>query len=603
MQRQLHALALVTVLFSSGCPGCDPDELNRSLRRIAVDVCAEPKLSDKGGVDDCNLDFGMVDVSARVSKEILLSNISDTDIQIHSYRITEDSDPAFAVDYIPTGLKAGLSAKMTVSFGPMLESTVEGKIILGTDAENASNPEAGQITIHVHGGGANNGLPHLRVQVLDQERDTCCDLGLVAKGTAANCRMRLTNVGSRALVLHEVSLVASATDGPWAPVGALPTDPANHEDDARFTIEPGESSTITYRFEPLDFLPHAAQVLLRTNAPRSCGPVGAFDGNQCNPRDYPSPCPAGEVGVVKVNLRAQGIGAPRCVARIKAVNGSSTFDPRLIEPLDDVQLTAEDSVSSAPGINITNYTWTISRRPPGSRVMLDDPTSRTPRFVFENSSTVRLNGLDVAGEYEARCQVTDSRGIQSINDNESRVMLAAFPTEGIHVQLVWDTPDSDVDLHLIRENPPGTFNAAYPKQPSKDDCNFLNCPREPVPEPGYEPEDQLPPIWDSTNPAHRGGNPVMDVDDQQGYGPENVNIEAPLAGQYLVRAYFYAGHQQVDTEATIRVHYYGNLVAEHAHLLVPGDNWDVGKIVWSASGAPSWEPIDQIVSNIPSGEN
>ncbi len=96
-----------------------------------------------------------------------------------------------------------------------------------------------------------------------------------------------------------------------------------------------------------------------------------------------------------MDFRGQGASPPTCVAKILSVNGNTTFDPRLIAPLDDVVLTAADSSVSVSGNTITGYSWEIRSRPQGSTVHLDNPMSMTPRFVFDNTSTNHINGLDV----------------------------------------------------------------------------------------------------------------------------------------------------------------------------------------------------------------
>jgi hypothetical protein len=570
------------LLGLTACPDCDEVIVDRATKRIAVDVCTEePNINGKGGVNGCNVDFGQANLSERVTREVTLSNVSDQDLKVESYQFTSSSDPSFSVDHLPTSLRAGVSARMVLSFRPMLESEVVADIILVTDAENADNPGPGKVTIHVRGTGANNGLPQLRVEVLDQASDACCDLGLVAMGSIASCRVRLTNTGTRGLVLDEVRLLEGETTGSWTPVGSLPTDPLNHGDDANYTIPPNESSTISFRFTPTDLLPHQARVQIVTNDPSACGPVGAFDSaGVCSRRSYLSPCPQGQHGVVTVDMRGQGADPPVCVARIKSVNGSSSFDPRLIEPLDDVQLTAEDSTSSVPGITITGFKWTITRRPPGSNVRFDNDSSPTPRFAFDNTSTVVITGLDVAGEYEARCEATDSRGTRSVNDAAATVGFMATPSEAIHVQLVWDAPSTDVDLHLIRQYPDGQ----YQFNSDTEDCYYANC----------KPTMTNSPNWDPANALHQGGNPVLDVDDVEGYGPENININAPVPNKYKTSVCYYSDHGNGDTVATLRVYLYGNLIAEYMQLIRNGDLWDVGNVAWQETGAPVWEEVNTV---------
>lgn len=581
MRQTIYVLAVgASSLLLASCSGCDSMVMESPQLKVAVDVCAKPDINGLGGVEDCTVEFGATDVSTRVVKEIRISNVSEQELLIDSGVLSGSSDPAFTLEHVPSRLQPGGTAKMTVSFGPMLVNEVSGDIVLQTNADNAKNPEAGQLTIHLHGVGVDNGLPALKVEVLDQEQDACCDLGLVPIGSASNCRIRLTNVGTRDLVLQEAALVASATDGPWVTVGALPTDPMDHSDDAHFTIAPGESSALTVRFKPEDMVPHHARMLLRTNAPRNCGAVGEFVGNSCQRLESAPECAEEQRGMVTVDLRGQGIEAPVCMAGIKSVNGNTVFDPRQIEPLDNVELTAEASTTANPALTIASYQWTITRRPAGSNVRLDNPTSATPRFVFDNTSERLIVGLDVAGEYEVTCKVTDSRGTTSQNGSGATVLISAIPSEAIHLQLVWDLDGSDVDLHLIREQPAGQF--AF--NDSTDDCYYSNC------KPTHDG-----PVWDDADPPHVGGNPVLDVDDTEGYGPENINVKEPLAGRYKALVYYFSDKDQGPTLATVRVYLYGNLIAEYQKMISDRQKWDIGIVDWPATGGASWTGIDQIV--------
>ncbi|MEW5848870.1 MAG: hypothetical protein AB2A00_08645 [Myxococcota bacterium] len=591
MRRSLSWLIPALVAFG-GCPFCpllvDPEVLGNQSRRVVVEVCSGGNFIDgKGGTDQCVMDVGAQDLSARVSREIKLHNVAEDPVKITGYEFSSASDPAFAVVHYPDVINPGVTSQLIVSFRPLLESTVEGDLILLTDAQN-TNPSSeepgdgkGRITIHMKGAGVNNGVPHLEVSVeLGAEVSSCCDLGYVAKGNVATCPVRLKNTGQRGLVLEEVGFVAEATDGPWEPVGRQPV-PNDPTDDEAFTIGPGESKIISFKFKPTDVLPHAARVRIKTNAPRVCGPVGQFADNMCSPLSYADPCPSEQVGIATVDLKGQGADPPVCVAKIKSVNGDSVFDPDLIEPLDDVELTAEDSYTSQPDLTVTGYKWTIVRKPVGSGVHFDNDASPTPRFVFDNTSTNIITGLDLVGEYEARCEVTDSRGTKSINDAQATVAFRATPSEAIHLQLVWDAPETDVDLHLVREFP--VDSGSFEKN-SDNDCYYANC----------KPTTDGP-IWGSAETeAHKGPNPVLDVDDVQGYGPENSNINEPLPGKYKALVHYFSDHGNGDTVATLRVYLYGNLVAEYFRLISDGEWWDVGNVIWPGDAAPSWEEVDAL---------
>jgi hypothetical protein len=566
--------------FLSACNFCPDGELTNITRRIAVDVCTgEPQTPGKGGTTECNVTFANADLSVRNRSTITLHNVGEEEIQITGYEFTSTSDPAFGVEFLPSSIKAGISSQMVVTFRPLLESQVQGDLILKTNAQNALDPAEGQVRLHLVGAGVDNGLPGLQVDVVDGDTlGACCDLGLVAVGSIGNCQVRLTNNGTRTLVVDEVSFdAANTTSGVWTPVGALPT-PGNTTEEDRFSIAPGSSQIISFRYQPTDVTSSRARVVIKSNAPRACGPIGQFAGPMCNRLAYEDPCPSGGAGSVSVDFRGQGANPPECVARIKTVNGETDFDARLIEPLDDVQLTAQDSRVSVGGLTITNYHWTITRRPPGSTVRLDTPDGMEPRFVFDNTSTNAITGLDVAGEYEVRCEVVDSQGTSSVNDGTAIVAFSATPSEAIHLQLVWDAPETDVDLHMVRDSG-GMFT-----RNTANDCYYANC--KPTNTSGA-------PEWDNTM-GRTPGDPTLDVDDVEGYGPENSNISAPVAGRYQALVHYFSDHGRGDTVATMRVYVYGNLVAEYNALLTDGQWWQVGVVEWPASGAATWTEQDMI---------
>ncbi len=133
-------------------------------------------------------------------------------------------------------------------------------------------------------------------------------------------------------------------------------------------------------------------------------------------------------------------------------------------------------------------------------------------------------------------------------------------SQGIHVELVWDSNNCDVDLHFLR--PGGTFNRA------PGDCHWRN----------------MSPSWG--DPDDIASNPYLDVDNVWGYGPENINFQSPSPGEYTVIVHYfsdsYAGSPSTPTNATIRIYHYGNLEAEFGptHLAQTGVRWDVCTIHW-----------------------
>ena len=89
----------------------------------------------------------------------------------------------------------------------------------------------------------------------------------------------------------------------------------------------------------------------------------------------------------------------------------------------------------------------------------------------------------------------------------ANVTLTACATAGFRVQLTWDTgpSNSDIDLHLVR--PGGSVSSAT------TDCYYGNCtPFDPALDWGV---------------AGATGNPLLDVDNTDGYGPENITLSGP----------------------------------------------------------------------------
>lgn len=133
-------------------------------------------------------------------------------------------------------------------------------------------------------------------------------------------------------------------------------------------------------------------------------------------------------------------------------------------------------------------------------------------------------------------------------------------TQGLHLQLDWDSDNCDVDLHLL--NPQGTFFQG------PNDCYYAN----------------MAPNWGVANDF--SDDPFLDVDNVWGYGPENINLQEPQAGRYTVIVHFYSdtyeGSWSTDTNATLRVYFYGQLAGTFGptHLASTDWTWDVCTIDW-----------------------
>ena len=164
---------------------------------------------------------------------------------------------------------------------------------------------------------------------------------------------------------------------------------------------------------------------------------------------------------------------------------------------------------------IVSASWSMLSAPSGSAAAPPAPGS---------GFTVTFTP-DIVGEYRMELTVWDDDG----NQGTCEFSVLATPGEGLRVELVWNPPESpmdhsDVDLHLLHQNGPAWFHETY-------DCYYTNCDSAY----GYNLD------WDVPNDL--SDNPRLDLDDTDGFGPENINIDDPVPGHsYRVGVHYYDDH-------------------------------------------------------------
>ncbi len=227
-------------------------------------------------------------------------------------------------------------------------------------------------------------------------------------------------------------------------------------------------------------------------------------------------------------------------------NGGSDIDypvaeidcPGTSAPPQWVALSASDSYDPE-GHKPLEYEWTLSIRPPGSQAELTNLyTDATSLFT------------DSAGDYEVKLVVENAIGTRSA---AARCNIAAIPIDELHVELSWDTSQADLDLHLLEDG--------VPFYQSPGDCNWCN----------------KNPKWAADGTAD---DPRLDLDDQYGYGPENINILEPADGQYHVKVHYFDDHGDDAVTATVRIYAYQELVYQDSQVMHRNDRWDVAVVNW-----------------------
>lgn len=486
----------------------------------AFSVCASAPL-EKNPNDffrDCAFDFGDVDIGRARVFSFTIRNPSGVKLSVRSVAMSDDSDPAFTVDgEVPTTVDAGvgggvgsLGTVVSVKFQPTVEGAVAGQLIIESDGENLDDDGDGkisapeQVVINLTANGLSRCKPKIEVA------PAACNFGEVGVGATAFCDLSINNTGECELLVTDVGFTP---DTPF---------PSVFGPQGNFIV-------------PVPVPAHTGVSLRLYARPQNTDlATGTLIITSLDP----------ETPEVSVPLQVQGANAPTCVARVSKVNGSPV-DPSAgipaIEPLDDVEFSSDQSQSAIAGGAITNSAWRIVSAPNESSASLTNTEGQTTRFHFSSASG-NVNAVDVAGSFTLGLIVTDDRGAQS---TECQVTINAVPREGLHVQLTWDRPDNDIDLHLARGGTTGSLPWC-----SADDCYFAGTNRN----------------WGGGNK-----NPSLDIDDLEGFGPENINIEAPADGDYTVGVGMYT--HDSDATVTVKIFVGGALEFEGFQLLRNGDSW------------------------------
>ena len=135
------------------------------------------------------------------------------------------------------------------------------------------------------------------------------------------------------------------------------------------------------------------------------------------------------------------------------------------------------------------------------------------------------------------------------------------------VSMVWNTPETDLDLHVVRQ-PGAPFGV--------DDCYF----------------EAKNPDWG--RPEIRNDDPVLDLDDRNGLGPETMDLLAAADGVYDLYVHFFGFDRpslpatHVEVKIMLRD---GTVVVRSAILATCGEMWHLGRYV-HAGHERRFEPSD-----------
>jgi hypothetical protein len=152
-----------------------------------------------------------------------------------------------------------------------------------------------------------------------------------------------------------------------------------------------------------------------------------------------------------------------------------------------------------------------------------------------------------------------SAGVSTLNVPLTAEVIPPPPSAtAISLILRWNTNMTDVDLHLVK---PGgtTFDFLG------SDCYYAS----------------KNPDWNIMN--DNSDDPFLDVDDIDGNGPEEINLQTTAPGRYDVYVHYFNDRFSGPSNATLDVFVAGQMVNSISQNLTCNDLWHAGTIDWDGT--------------------
>ncbi len=289
-----------------------------------------------------------------------------------------------------------------------------------------------------------------------------------------------------------------------------------------------------------------------------------------------------------------------------------------------------DKSFALPGKKVTKWEWKVVSKPKGAENHTFHPSNKAPNVCFGvKGGAGGTPTINVAGAYVFELRVWDDAGNESCAPGLHP--LSVIPDEAIHVELLWETPSdtdkvcdggdnngkkcathedcpagscehdkglgsgTDMDLHFAHKDAMLTNTCVDPpKICGGKPCYCL---------PDLDGDGQTDPwfhkqfdcYWLNPNPnwgsaaATKDDNPGLDLDDTDGWGPENLNLkEAENGVEYWVGVHYWKDNNFGPSTANVRIYIWGNMELDATSTpMKQCDMWWVKRIAW-----PSGKLVD-----------
>lgn len=541
--RRVFLFLAVFGLLLAGCKGCSqtPEETDffdpTGFGEYVFD--GEPDIEGPE-----RLLFGDLEVgeTGRVTAEI--HNVGRETLKINDWSISDGFELSFTSGLTaPDEIRAGESVVIGISFLSQDDEEHRGTLTI-----DSNDPDESEFVIDL--------FVNAKFPCLETLPDDAVDFGEVDPDERVDRTIVIRNCSPNAPTTFEL-------------LGIRGDDEFSFTRDPGFdtmTLEVGESVEVVVGFQPEragaytatlqmqsddEFRPEHTLELRGRGAEGQC-PTASFEGGS-------------------------DLGLGDFIAR-----PSTTFESI---PLDRINM--QDDSTAYDGKFVEKWEWTLISKPTDSSSTLSNSPESMEQELF----------LDLAGTYVIEMNVWDNEGVR--NCAPARVTIHAIADEDIHIQLVWDTPNdpnqndssgSDVDLHLLHPNASGVWND------NPWDCFWQN----------------LIPDWATPRPANvdsfdcerdpdRPGchdDPSLDIDDVDGWGPENINLNNPEPNTtYDVGIHYFSDHGYSVSYATVRIFIGGVMRAEYRRQrLLDQEFWHVATVTWPSG---SISPKGQVYPSFP----
>ncbi len=613
MRRNIVVLAGLPALFLAGCA---EDIWTRNEPLLVVEgylaagdpAYEETRVDTVDGKDVAVINLGRVPFYRSRTATFSLLNDATVELVVDSINFTANVSgedwvgPEFVQepeDPTQWSIPALETRMLKLTYSPEKEGQASAELLITSNAGNGAE----RFVIVEAEGYFEGGAPDIDVRLFDDDPvspsgplagdcDALLDDGIddnddgVVDGCLVNTPLDLGAVGLGSSVTNRL-YIRNASDCPPYPgapdcgtcVLTLDQDPsrqnlgvgfkAGTNVDGYFTFQ-GSTTTPAHLPQSDDTCdrPSSVPLVINFNAPTVSGTYTATVVLESNDPFAP---------LVEIPVRATAVNAPIAIADFRAFDPNNVTAPYTeandIDPLDRVYFdgrakgtptSTHDTRDPADVDLITDYIWEVVEYPPDAALADLD---------FQGQGTGLFSMIAImAGYYEVRLTVRNTDDMESLDTPQARVAFEVIPSERLHIQLIWDNPSNDQDLHLT--------NLVVDDRVCNEpwDCYYSN----------------KTPIWFSGYPASEGPNPGLDRDDTQGLGPENIQIEDPLPGVYRVYVHYYGGFNaagQSGTLNTVRIWLNSVMVADWSRTLsVADDVWAVADITWYANGTGSVTP-------------